>query len=288
MSTPLLSARKATDGRIDRLDRLNWSGGLCFTSFGARIGIRVNDPAVLDRLPRYLPPLYEPAAAVTVDALYSLHVAPGHPEHGCRCVHRLYRDGRRLTRTLDGDEAFAALESALETSVSLHARGFVFVHAGVVGWRDRAIVIPGRSRSGKTSLVASLVRAGATYYSDEFAVLGPDGRVHAYPRALWIRQQEPPRRRRCPAAELGARTGTEPLPVGRIVLTKHRDGARWRPRPLSPALAMLALLDNTGVARVQPEFSLAVLRRAACGATTVKSPRGEADEVVRFLLDQEP
>jgi len=248
----------------------------------------VNDPAILERLPGYLPPLCEPAAAAALDALCSLHVAPGRLEHGCRRVHRLYLDGRRLTRTLDGDEAFAVLESALEMSVSLNARGVVFVHAGVVGWRDRAIVIPGRSRSGKTSLVASLVRAGATYYSDEFAVLSPDGRVHPYPRALSIRQEGLLRRRRCPAAELGACTGTEPLPVGRIVLTKHQDGARWRPRPLSPGLAVLGLLDNTLLARVQPEFSLTVLRRAACGATAVKSPRGEAREVVRFLLDQEP
>jgi hypothetical protein len=273
---------------MDRLDRLGWLGGLYFTSFGARIAIRVNDPTVLERLPRYLPPLCEPAAAAKVDALCSLHVAPGRLEDRSRPVHRLYLDGRRITRTLDGDEAFAALESILELSVSLNARGVVFVHAGVVGWRDRAIVIPGRSRSGKTSLIASLVRAGATYYSDEFAVLGPDGRVHPYPRALSIRQDGPPRRRRCPAAELGACTGTEPLPVGQIVLTKYQEGARWRPRPLSPGLAVLGLLDNTVLAQVQPEFSLTVLRRAACGATAVKSPRGEAHEVVHCLLDQKP
>jgi len=183
---------------------------------------------------------------------------------------------------------FATLESALELSVSRNARGVVFVHAGVVGWRGRAILIPGRSRSGKTSLVASLVRAGATYYSDEFAVLGSDGRVHPYPRALSIRQDGLMRPLRCPVEDLGARTGTGPLPVGRIVLTKHRDGASWRPRPLSPGLAVLGLLDNTVLARVQPQLSLTVLRRAACGATAVKSPRGEAHEVVRCLLDQVP
>jgi hypothetical protein len=30
--------------------------------------------------------------------------------------------------------------------------------------------------------VAELVRAGATYYSDEFAVLDSRGRVHPFPR----------------------------------------------------------------------------------------------------------
>ena len=41
----------------------------------------------------------------------------------------------------------------------------------IVTWgRGRAIVIPGRTFSGKSTLVAELVRAGATYYSDEYAV----------------------------------------------------------------------------------------------------------------------
>jgi uridine kinase len=39
------------------------------------------------------------------------------------------------------------------------------------------IAIPGRSFSGKTSLVTALVRAGAVYYSDEFAVIDRDGLV---------------------------------------------------------------------------------------------------------------
>jgi len=88
MSTPLLSGCKATVGRMDRLDRLGWTGGLCFTSFGARIGIRVNEPACLERLPHHLPPLSEQAAALMVDKLYSLHVAAGSPEHACRRFHR--------------------------------------------------------------------------------------------------------------------------------------------------------------------------------------------------------
>jgi hypothetical protein len=223
---------------------------------------------------------------VTVDKLYSLHVSKGHPERARDRVHRLYVDGHRLARTIDSDEAFATLESGLELSVSRNARGVVFVHAGVVGWRGRAILIPGRTCSGKTSLVTALVRAGAAYYSDEFAVLDSDGLVHPYPRALSIRQEGLPRTRRCPVEELGARAGTEPMSIGRIVLTKYRPGARWRPRSISPGLAVLGLLENTVLARVQPEFSLNVLRRAVSSATAIKSARGEACEVIRFLLDE--
>jgi hypothetical protein len=35
------------------------------------------------------------------------------------------------------------------------------------------------SYSGKTTLVSELIRAGATYYSDEYAVIDERGRVHA-------------------------------------------------------------------------------------------------------------
>ena len=67
--------------------------------------------------------------------------------------------------------------------MAAETRERVFVHAGVVGWKGHAIVIPGRSRSGKTTLVAELVKAGAEYYSDEFAVLDAEGRVHPFPEA---------------------------------------------------------------------------------------------------------
>ena len=76
---------------------------------------------------------------------------------------------------------------ALMVHVANYAPDRVFVHAGVVGWKGRALVLPGTSFAGKTTLVAELVRAGATYYSDEYAVVDEQGRVHPYPRDLQMR-----------------------------------------------------------------------------------------------------
>ena len=67
------------------------------------------------------------------------------------------------------------------------ARNRVFVHAGVVGWKGRAIVIPGRSYSGKSTLVSELIRAGAAYYSDEYAVFDSRGRVYPFAKPLEMR-----------------------------------------------------------------------------------------------------
>ena len=82
--------------------------------------------------------------------------------------------------------------------VAEEARRGVFVHAGVVGWKGRALVLPGKSGAGKTTLVAELIRAGATYYSDEYAVLDERGRVHPYARPLAVRVDGRRQRRRYP------------------------------------------------------------------------------------------
>src|SRR6266700_1389758 len=152
-----------------KLDRLGWADGLCFTSYGLRIGIRVNEPEVLARLPDHLPPGWKSARSPIVD--------------------RLYAGAARLARTKALEELFEPLESDLQMFVAEWARRRVFVHAGVVGWRGQAIVIPGMSFSGKSTLVAALVRAGATYYSDEYAVFDARGRVHPYARKLSLRME---------------------------------------------------------------------------------------------------
>ena len=158
------------------------------------------------------------------------------------------------------------------------------MHAGVVGWQDQAIVIPGRGFSGKTTLVAALVGAGAIYYSDEYAILDPQGRVHPYARSLSFRDASGQKLGDVPVEELGGRNGVEPLPVGLVVVTEYRNGARWRPQTLTPGRAMLALMDNTIAARQNPALSMPILKQVVSGATTVKSKRGEAEAVVESLL----
>ncbi len=96
---------------------------------------------------------------------------------------------------MDLEQVMRALESDLQITVALNAKNRLFVHAGVVGWRSQAILIPGRTFSGKSTLVEALVRAGATYYSDEFAVLDSKGRVHPYTRPLSLRENDAKARR---------------------------------------------------------------------------------------------
>jgi hypothetical protein len=180
----------------------------------------------------------------------------------------------------------AILESEIRQSVAAAARDRVFVHAGVVGWKGRAIVIPGRSRSGKTTLVAALVKAGATYYSDEFAVLDLQGRVHPFPKPLSLRGPGgcDIHVRKQSAEDLGGRSGEGALPVGLVVLTSHRPGGEWSPVRMSPGQAVLETLAHTVPARLRPEASLVALERVVAGAVVLRGERGEAAETARLLV----
>ena len=203
---------------MDKLDRLGWADGICFTSYGLRIGIRVSEPEVLARLPDHLPPGWKPAASPIVDRLYSLRAATTGRSTAVRSFNLLYAGPARLARTKALEELFEPLESDLQMFVAEWARRRVFVHAGVVGWRGQAIVIPGMSFSGKSTLVAALVRAGATYYSDEYAVFDARGRVHPFPTPLTLVDDHSVRAKKCPVDIPGCRIGTKPLPVGLVVV----------------------------------------------------------------------
>jgi hypothetical protein len=269
---------------LEKLNRLAWTSGASFTAFGARIGIRTTDDSLLPEVLRRLPPGAVPARHEVVEHLVSLVGGDARPSGGLRRFHLLYAAAQRVIRTLEPDELMRALEDHLERAVAELAPGRLFVHAGVVGWKGSAILIPGRSHTGKSRLVAELLACGATYYSDEFAVLDGQGQVHAYPRPLLLRHESELGIRRT-AGELGARTGTTPLPVGLVVVTRHEPGERWRPQTLSAGKATLELLAHSIVVRRRPDATLRILASLTSGARTLKAARGEAADVAPRLLE---
>jgi hypothetical protein len=271
------------------LDRPGWAAGLTFKSYGVRFGVRADSLRALARLAEFLPPGTKEAAPGFVERLYSIRTAEGaRSRRGLQRFQLLYADHVRLARTLDPRELFERFESDLQLWVAAAARRRVFVHAGVVGWKGRAVLVPGRSFTGKTTLTAALVRAGATYYSDEFAVLDAEGRVHPYAKPLAVRGPCG-RQTKIAAEELGGRAAspsTKPLPVGLVVVSEFREGARWRPRALSLGHGSLALLANTVPARRRPAEVLETLERVVRGATVLRGARGEAAEAALKILER--
>src|SRR5262245_61290705 len=270
---------------MEKLDRLGWAAGVAFTAYGLSIGIRVSDRSVLEHIYALLPPGWRPAAQPTVRRLYSVVVGGPTGRAGVRRFNILYSGAARLVRAHDLDEVLRYLEMDLELYIGDHARRRTFVHAGVVGWNGQAIVIPGRSFSGKSSLVKALVKAGADYYSDEFAVLDERGRVHPYPIPLAMRPaRDGDRPVKYRVEELGGVAGARPLPVGLVLITRYVGGARFRPRPLSAGRAVLELLTHTLPARRRPERVLDALTQAVTQASVLRGTRGEAEETARQIL----
>jgi hypothetical protein len=174
--------------------------------------------------------------------------------------------------------------SDLELWVAEHARRHVFVHAGCVIADGRAIVIPGRSMSGKTSLTAALIRAGASYFSDEYAVLDAHGQVRPYARRLAIRPYDGGPPHRVTAEDIGSPTGRGPRPVGLVVVLRYERAAGWDVHPLTRGQAVLQLLDNTIPARSRPRAVLTALDRATEHADCLAGTRGDADEAAEIVL----
>ena len=267
-----------------KVDRLGWAVGFSLKSYGVRIGIRSNDPAALASACQHLPSEWESTTSPVVDRVYSLMIGAKDSRSNGRRLNCLYGDEVRLARSADLDGVFERFESDLRLYVAELATHRVFVHAGVVGWKGQGLVIPGRSYSGKSTLVAELVRAGATYYSDEYAVLDSRGRVHPFSKPIELREEGEFTQTKITAAELGGHSGTRPLPVGLVLMTQFKSGARWRPRKLTAGRGVLEMLFNTVSARRSPERALATLQRVTSQAEVLKGVRGNATDVVDALL----
>jgi hypothetical protein len=249
-----------------------------------RIGIRLTNASVLDRFSAYLPSGTKSAPSHMVDWLYSFVVGETVSTSRLRRYHLLYAGSQRLMRAFDFEDVLEAFEQHLHLVVALNAPHRLFVRAGVVGWRDRAILVVGPPRSGTSTLVAALVRAGATYYSDRFAVLDTHGRVYPHTGALWFAAADDGIEGRIPIEAIGGRRGDRLLPVGLIVTTGYEPNRRWFPRPITPGRAVMALLRNTPLARIRPTFALRTLASTVGNASVLNGRRGEATDIVRSLL----
>lgn len=93
----------------------------------------------------------------------------------------VYHDCRRLARDSDAASAMPALVAGLNQAAIGDCEHFA-AHAGVVGNAKGVIAMPALSGGGKSTLTASLVRAGLGYLSDEALVLSDDGAVIPYPK----------------------------------------------------------------------------------------------------------
>ncbi len=260
---------------------MNWgevdAPSAALRAYGVSIQVTVSDPNLWPAVQSVLPPAAAPCDSRAVSARFAF-------VHAGEEAFSVALDDQPVTGEVELEVALGVLDAQVRAVVAANARDWVFVHAGAVAAGDHALLIPGASFTGKTTLVAALVRAGAAYYSDEFAVLDSHGHVHPYPKPLSIRLANSGRTREMAAHDLGASTGKRALPVSLIAITSYRPGASWRPESRPASAGALALLSNAVPARERPEQSLHAVRQAAAEAITLEGERGEAEATVPALL----
>ncbi len=268
---------------MSALDRLDWAAGLAFRAFGSRIGVRVDDARLLEKIADRLPPQCRPSRSLLVNQLFS--VIGGGPLEGTRGRRYglLYSGNVLQLKTLDQGELVDAFESLVNSELAANAARWLFLHSAVVGWRGRAILLPGDSESGKSRLAEALVRAGATYYSDDLAPIDSRGRVHPFTKPL-SRRMESGGAERLSAASLGSAPAAGALPIGLVVFTRFQPGARWSPRVLTPGEAVLSLVPHTSRMRTAPALALRRLAKVAEQVPAITTLRDEADAAAADIL----
>jgi len=268
------------------VDRHGWVEGMTIRAFGREVGFRADAPGIMERLSEVMPPGWARSDRVEVRRLYSLRLGgmPGHRPGTIR-RHVLFMNARSIYRSHDFRSVLDHLESDLQLYLAERASRRIFVHAGVVGYAGKAIVLPGRTLTGKTTLVEELLRLGATYYSDEYAVFSEAGRVYPFAKPLSVREKRGHGRpiRRDPS-QYHAEVGSKPLPVGLVVLTRYRPGVTFRPRRMTNGKAILALLENTVPARRRPKKSFRTLERVVSNAPVLRGSRGDAHQAAEAIL----
>jgi len=87
-------------------------------------------------------------------------------------------------------QSLAPMVQGIVATLALRRHRFLFaLHAGGVALDDRAMLLVGRSRSGKTVLTAAMLALGWEYLSDDMILMERDGlRALAMPCSLGIKQ----------------------------------------------------------------------------------------------------
>jgi hypothetical protein len=179
---------------------------------------------------------------------------------------------------------FTLLQQAVDERMIRNLQRETAVHAGVVAYRSKAILLAGPSGSGKSRLVQELLRQGAEYCSDEYAILDTLGNVRPYPRALMIRkdgeEQHP-----VLASDFGAKVRTGPAPVALILFLRYQpDAPGLDIAPLDRSEALIRLLQNTPQVLAEKPDVIEPLRAAISRAVSFAGVRGDAGETATEIL----
>ena len=230
---------------------------------GKVVEIRWSDPSMLTRIQELWPPLGLESSKE------SLLRKP-------TTLIRVTGDSHSPTVSV-GDElrpdGWDAVESALALFAAEHLSHLIAIHAAVFVRRGRAVIVPGASHAGKSTLAVAAHEAGAIVASDEYALIDPTtGHVRGWNRP--VRLRTPQGIKKLPIAQ-----DIGPVPVALVAAVRFSTDDP-EIRPMTQAETAFALLANTVCAQTRPEESL---RAATCVTRSAQGVTGTRRETVDFL-----
>ena len=222
-------------------------------------GVRTTDPT----LGCYLEHVFSGFAAPGVPARwYSVMQQPGPAGRGTEYV--IDFDGEPLVTTFRPSMAVGMLFWHVNQETVRRSSSLTLVHASAAEHHGVAGVFPAPMESGKTTLVAGLVRAGLRYLTDEAAAIEPcQLQVLPFPKAMsvdpgswevladlrpnvddavfpFVRRQW-----QVVPADIRPDAVAPPTPVRLVVCPTYVEGARTTLEPLARAQALRLLTDST-------------------------------------------
>lgn len=246
-----------------------------FRALGHDFAVRTPDAALTGYLNKTFGALAAPGKASGEYLLRSVRTRGG------RRWETRYGD-ERVTVTAEPSMALAMLLWHVNREAVARTPGLVRVHAAVASLDGTAVMLPAPMESGKTTLVAGLVRSGLDYLSDEIAALDPATlTVRAYPKALsvdpgsWtaLADLEPrvdpavagwlPEQWQLPATAIRQDAVAEVAQPRVVVFPRYEPGAATQLDRLPRAEAVVRLVQSTFRFEEEPHRDLEALGRLA-------------------------
>jgi hypothetical protein len=189
--------------------------------------------------------------------------------------HYFYRNEDLVKKTKDYWRLIRFLEWQLSVFLTDEVSDFVLLHSGAVAKDGAGMILPGSSKSGKSSLTMSLLLRGYDYLSDEIAAIATStGKVCPFPKPLSCRDislfpelaKKPyvwfGPRKAAPKSNEGESGRSTPVwfahsedirsgsigssvPIKYIVFPTHTPGDTCQLQPISKGQAMRGLVNHT-------------------------------------------
>lgn len=215
--------------------------------------------------------------------------------------YRLLLGDYEVVSSPDPRDALNFLSWHIHSESTRRTGDYLLVHAGaVVSPSGVGILIPGAPGSGKTSLVAGLVREGFGYLSDEVGALDPvTRRMFPVPRPLAlkpgtytsyteIREVQDPS---LPVSwtwyvrpeELRRDALAGPCKIGLVLFPQYRPGAAARETPMSPAEATVEAARQTMNLSLYRSRAVLLLAEVVGRARSFRLQSGDVSGSVRLV-----